>query len=48
MRGGESVNFLQGFLCELGFMYYFVEGSLFCYDIETMDEDSRCGSVIKM
>lgn len=37
MRPGEKVNFYQGFLSEIGFMYYGVEKKVFFYDIETMN-----------
>jgi hypothetical protein len=33
---GQKVNFLQGFLSKIGFMYYAVERKIFFYDIETM------------
>jgi len=39
---------LQGFLSEIGFMYYMVERNIYFYDIETMDENSVCQNIMQV
>ena len=44
----NQINFTQGFLDEIGFMYYAVERQLFFYDIETMSEYSTCEIIFEI
>jgi hypothetical protein len=39
---------MQGFLSEIGFMYYMVERSIYFYDVEAIDENAVCQNIIEI